>query len=48
MKLTFSVAIFATFFALVVYAADWLLTKIFEEIILNESENIRQFLRGLF
>ena len=48
MRLTASVALFAFFFAVLVYAVDWVLTKIFEEVILNESVNIRQFLRDLF
>ena len=48
MHLTFAVVIFSIVFAVLVANIDWLLTKIFEEIILNESQNIREFLRGLF
>ena len=41
MKLTFAVFFFAAFFAVVVTALDWVLTQVFEEIILNKAENIR-------
>ena len=48
MRLTLAVVLFSAFFAVLVSSIDWMLTKIFEEIILNESQNIREFLRGLF
>ncbi len=48
MRLTFAVVLFSAFFAVLVSSIDWMLTKIFEEIILNESQNIREFLRDLF
>ena len=41
MRLTFAVFIFATFFAVIVASLDWVLTQIFEEIILNKAENLR-------
>ncbi|MYB39671.1 preprotein translocase subunit SecE [Candidatus Saccharibacteria bacterium] len=40
-RLTFAVFFFAAFFAIVVTALDWVLTQVFEEIILNKAENIR-------
>ncbi|MEM6997904.1 MAG: preprotein translocase subunit SecE [Patescibacteria group bacterium] len=48
MRLTLAVFVFAIVFALVVSGIDWLLGKAFEEIILNESQNIREFINGLF
>lgn len=41
MRLTFAVFWFAVFFALLVTALDWVLTQIFEELILNKGESIR-------
>ena len=41
MRLTTAVIIFAIFFALLVALLDWVLTQIFEEIILNKAENLR-------
>ena len=41
MRLTFAVFWFAVFFALLVTALDWVLTQIFEELILNKGEGIR-------
>ena len=41
MRLTFAVFFFAAFFALVVTVLDWVLTQVFEEIILNKAENLR-------
>ena len=41
MRLTVAVFIFAIFFAAVVSLMDWILTQIFEEVILNRGENIR-------
>ena len=40
-RLTLAVFLFAAFFAIVVTALDWVLTQVFEEIILNKAENIR-------
>ena len=40
-RLTVAVFIFAIFFALLVSLMDWVLTQIFEEVILNKGENIR-------
>ena len=48
MRLTFAVMLFATFFAVLIANIDQLLTRIFEEIILNESRNIRDFFNNLF
>lgn len=48
MRLTASVAIFAFFFAVLVYAVDWVLTDIFRVIILDEPSEISRFLRELF
>ena len=41
MRLTSAVFFFAVFFAILVSALDWALTQIFEEIILNKAENLR-------
>ncbi len=41
MRLTSAVFFFAVFFAVVVAGLDWALTRIFEEIILNKAENLR-------
>ena len=41
MRLTVAVFIFALFFAGLVAFMDWVLTQIFEEVILNKGENIR-------
>ena len=41
MRLTSAVFLFAVFFALIVSGLDWALTQIFEEIILNKAENLR-------
>ena len=48
MRLTFAVMLFSAFFAILVANIDQLLTKIFEEIILNESQNIRNFFNNIF
>lgn len=48
MRLTFAVMLFAAFFAVLIANIDQLLTRIFEEIILNESQNIRNFFNDLF
>lgn len=48
MRLTFAVMIFSAFFAILVYNIDRALTWIFEEIILNESQNIRNFFNNIF
>ena len=44
MLLTLSVIIFAVFLSSLIAVIDWLLTQIFEEIILNKGENIRSLL----
>ena len=41
LRLTSAVIIFSIFFALLVTSLDWILTQIFEEIILNRAENLR-------
>lgn len=48
MRLTASVAVFAFFFAALVYAVDWVLTDIFRVIVLKEPSELGQFLRDLF
>ena len=48
MRLTFAVMLFSAFFAILIANIDQLLTRIFEEIILNESQNIREFLNNIF
>lgn len=48
MRLTMAVFVFSIVFALIVSGVDWVLGKAFEEVILNESQNIREFLSGLF
>ena len=47
-RLTFAVVIFSAFFAILISNIDQLLTRIFEEIILNESQNIREFFNNIF
>ena len=47
-RLTFAVVIFSAFFAILISNIDQLLTRIFEEIILNESQNIREFFNDIF
>ncbi len=44
MLLTLSVIIFAVFLSSLIAVIDWILTQIFEEIILNKGENIRSLL----
>ena len=44
MRLTTAVIIFAIFFALLVALLDWVLTQIFEEIILNKGRKFTQFI----
>ena len=48
MRLTSAVFIFAAVFVFLVAVLDWMLTKAFEEIILNETRNIRGFFEDLF
>ena len=48
MHLTFAVMLFAGFFAVLIANIDQLLTRTFEEIILNESQNIREFFNNIF
>ena len=40
-RLTSAVIVFAVFFAGLVTSLDWVLTQIFEEVILNRAENLR-------
>ncbi len=47
-SLTFAVVMFAVVFAILVSSLDWVLGKVFEEVILNESQNIREYLQNLF
>lgn len=48
LRLTSAVIIFAAVFTAFIYSLDWLLGKAFEELILNESENIKEFIKGIF
>lgn len=41
MRLTVAVFLFAIFFALLIFVLDWILTQVFEEIILNKAENLK-------
>lgn len=43
MRLTLAVFVFAIAIAMLVSALDWVLDKAFQEIILNESQNIKEF-----
>ena len=43
-RLTMAVFVFAIFFALLVTGLDWVLTRIFEEIILEKARNIKDLL----
>lgn len=47
-SLTFAVVMFAIVFSILVSSLDWVLGKVFEEVILNESQNIREYLQNLF
>ena len=48
MKLTAAVFLFAFAFSFLVAGLDWLLDQAFEEIILNESQNIKDFFTDKF
>ncbi|MCY4010637.1 MAG: preprotein translocase subunit SecE [Candidatus Saccharibacteria bacterium] len=41
MRLTFAVVIFTCIFAGLIAGLDWVLSKIFEEIIINEGQNLK-------
>ena len=48
LRLTIAVFLFSAALALIVSGLDWLLSRAFEEIILNESQNIREFIQNIF
>ena len=48
LRLTVAVYIFAVIFALLVAGLDWVLDKIFEEVVLNQAQGIKEFLKDLF
>lgn len=48
LRLTLAVILFASIFAIFISGLDWLLDKLFQELILNESQNIKEFLKGIF
>lgn len=48
MRLTGAVVLFSVVFALIISGLDWLLEKGFQEVILNESQNIKDFVKDLF
>ena len=48
LRLTLAVYVFAVIFALLVAGLDWLLNHAFEEVILNQGQNIKSFIESLF
>lgn len=48
LRLTFAVILFAAIFTVLVTALDWVLERVFEELILNKSENIINFIKDIF
>ena len=44
-RLTMAVFVFAIFFALLVIGLDWVLTKVFEAVILDKAEGIKDLFR---